>query len=142
MKKLIILLLICSCFSINAQNIAGLYIWKPSETVNDSIVCEIEIQNNSTYTYREYSIDKSNVNNINYKNWAFKTKSEGKIEREKGFYKLIETAGNKILNGSLIKIKRNEIWFYGYRQKDFKLVRCKPLTFKRASFYPAVESEN
>jgi len=134
MKKLTMLLLICSCFSLNAQNIAGLYIWNPSESVNDSIVCEIEIQNNSTYSYREYSIDKSNSNNTNYKNWAIKTKEDGKIVREKGFYKLIQSGGDKILDGNLIKIKRNEIWFYGYRPKDFKLVRCKPLTFKRASF--------
>lgn len=130
MVKLGIIILFLSSISTNAQKVAGTYIWKTIGYNNDSIVSVITISDDFSLTQTEYVKSKSEAI-TNYKSWK-KTSREATLVKKNKFYQIVQLSGDKILNGGLIKIKRKQIWFYGYRNKDMKLVRCKPLTYKKS----------
>ena len=92
----------------------------------DYAIIELEIKNDSTYTYTEYSGYKSELNS--YQSWKKKSRS--------GVFKKIR--GKKYLMSELfeeekeseVKITRNKIIIYAYNS-DFKKV--KGIELKKAS---------
>jgi len=131
MKKLYIVILLIFHVCVFSQNTTKMYTLHLSGEAQDTLVYEMEWNNDGTFVNRKYSKKVADTTS-NYKKWKVDIR-KGTYTKEKGYYRLSQNNGDQCLNGSLIRIVFGQIWFYYVRDKDQKIKRCNALTYHRAS---------
>ena len=131
MKILYIIAFLIFQITVFSQNSGKTYILHLRGEAQDSLVFEMEWNNDNTFVNRKYS-KKITDTTSNYKKWMLNVR-KGTFKKEKGFYRLTEIDGDQCLNDALIRIVFRQMWFYGQPEKDGKGKRCRLITYHKAS---------
>lgn len=131
MKRFYILILLIFHIIVFSQNATRTYILHLRGEAQDTMVYEMELNNDNTFVNRKYSKKIADTTS-NYKKWMVDIR-KGKFNKEKSFYRLTQIDGDQCLSGTLIKIVFNQIWFYNLQKKEGKFKRCKVITYRKAS---------
>ncbi|MFN7675767.1 hypothetical protein [Flavobacterium sp.] len=133
MGKIILFFLLFLIFHISvfSQNDGKKYILHLRGEAQDTLVYEMELNNDKTFENRKY-FKKTTDTISNYKKWMVDIR-KGTFKKEKGFFRLTQMDGDQCLNGALIRIVFGQIWFYSQTEKDGKVRRCRLITYHRAS---------
>ena len=131
MKKLYIFTLLIFYISVYSQNSEKKYILHLRGEAQDTMVYEMELNNDNTFVNRKYSKKIADTTS-NYKKWTVNIR-KGTFKKEKGFFRLTQIEGDQCLNDALMKIVFGQIWFYVLPEKDGKVRRCNLITYHRAS---------
>ena len=119
MKKIYIAILFIFNISVFSQNTKKTYILHLSGKAQDTMVYEMELNNDNTFVDRKYSKKIADTTS-NYKKWTVNIRT-GTFKKEKGFFRLTQIDGDQCLNDALIKIVFGQIWFYDLPEKDGKV---------------------
>jgi len=129
MKKLYLIGLLLFQLAVFSQEGSKTYILHLRGEAQDTLVYEMELHTDNTFANRQYS-KKITDTTSNYKKWDVVTR-KGTFAKDKGYVRLTQMEGDQCLNGALMKIVFQQIWFYYTREKDGKLRRCYPTTYHK-----------
>ena len=130
MKKLYTFVLLIFHILVFSQNTRKTYILHLRGEAQDTLVYEMELNSDNTFVNRKYSKKIADTTS-NYRKWIVDIR-KGTFNKEKGFFRLTQIDGDQTLNGALMKIIFQQIWFYNLCENDGKIKRCWLITYHKA----------
>ena len=130
MKKLYTFVLLIFHILVFSQNTRKTYILHLRGEAQDTLVYEMELNSDNTFVNRKYSKKIADTTS-NYRKWIVDIR-KGTFNKEKGFFRLTQIDGDQTLNGTLMKIVFQQIWFYNLCENDGKFKRCRSITYHKS----------